>query len=125
LRSNRSERVENQQYIHYRKGAMVMYRLRDQIGEAAVNRALASCCSATPSRARPMRGLDLVAMLRANAPADKQALITDLFEKITLYDLKTTATRAVRRADGKWDVTVTVDAKKLYADGKGVETPRR
>jgi hypothetical protein len=28
----------------------------------------------------------------------------------------------VRRADGKWDVTVPVEAKKLYAAGKGAET---
>jgi ABC-2 type transport system permease protein len=92
------ERVENQQYIHYRKGAMVMYLLRDQIGEEAVNRALASLLQRYAFHPAPYaRSLDLVAALRANAPADKQALITDLFEKVTLYDLKTTATRAVRR----------------------------
>ena len=34
------ERVENQPYIHYRKGSLVMYRLQDEIGEDAVNRAL-------------------------------------------------------------------------------------
>ena len=34
------ERVENQGYIHYRKGSLVMYRLKDVIGEAAVNAAL-------------------------------------------------------------------------------------
>ena len=28
------ERVENQPYIHYRKGSLVMYLLQDQIGEA-------------------------------------------------------------------------------------------
>jgi ABC-2 type transport system permease protein len=117
------ERVENQQYIHYRKGAMVMYLLRDQIGEEAVNRALASLLQRYAFHPAPYaRSVDLVAALRANAPADKQALITDLFEKVTLYDLKTTATRAVRRRDGKWDVTLTVEAKKLYASGKGVET---
>ncbi|WP_439476008.1 hypothetical protein [Brevundimonas sp.] len=60
--------------------------------------------------------------LRAEAPADKQALITDLFEKITLYDVKTTGVTSTRRIDGRWDVTVTVDARKLYADGEGVET---
>jgi ABC-2 type transport system permease protein len=27
-----------------------------------------------------------------------------------------------KRPDGKFDVTVTVEAKKLYADGKGKET---
>ncbi|QTC91537.1 ABC transporter permease/M1 family aminopeptidase [Brevundimonas goettingensis] len=117
------ERVENQQYIHYRKGAMVMYLLRDQIGEEAVNRALQSLLQRYAFHSAPYaRSVDLVAALRANAPADKQALITDLFEKVTLYDLKTTATRAVRRADGKWDVTLTVEARKLYASGKGVET---
>ncbi|MEO1338707.1 MAG: M1 family aminopeptidase, partial [Myxococcota bacterium] len=34
-------RVENQQYIHYRKGAVVMYELRDRLGEDVVNRSLA------------------------------------------------------------------------------------
>ena len=33
-------RVENQPYIHYRKGSLVFYRLREEIGEAALNRAL-------------------------------------------------------------------------------------
>ncbi|MDO9194802.1 MAG: M1 family aminopeptidase, partial [Undibacterium sp.] len=33
-------RVENQQYIHYRKGSLIFYRLRDEIGEEPLNRAL-------------------------------------------------------------------------------------
>ena len=64
----------------------------------------------------------LVAALRAEAPADKQALISDLFERITLYDVKTKSATATKRADGRWDVAVTVEARKLYADGQGVET---
>ena len=117
------ERVENQPYIHYRKGAVVMYLLRDQIGEEAVDRALSSLLQRYAFKGAPYaRSVDLVQLLRANAPADKQALITDLFEKITLYDLRTTATSAVRRSDGRWNVTLTVEAKKLYAGGKGAET---
>jgi aminopeptidase N len=116
-------RVENQQYIHYQKGGLVMYLLREQIGEDAVNRALRRVIQQYAFKSAPYpRSLDLVAALRAEAPADKQALITDLFEKITLYDVKTTASTATQRPDGRWDVTVTVDARKLYADGKGVET---
>ena len=34
------DRVENQAYIHYRKGAVVMYRLKEEVGEAVVDRAL-------------------------------------------------------------------------------------
>jgi aminopeptidase N len=33
-------RVENQGYIHYRKGSLVMYRLQREMGEDTVNRAL-------------------------------------------------------------------------------------
>lgn len=117
------ERVENQQYIHYQKGGLVMYLLRDQLGEDVVNRALRRLLTQYAFKSAPYpRSLDLVGALRAEAPADKQALITDLFEKITIYDLKTTATTATRRADGRWDVAVTIDARKLYVDGKGKES---
>jgi aminopeptidase N len=116
-------RVENQGYIHYQKGGSVMYLLRDQLGEAAVNTALRSLIAAHAFKGAPYpRSLDLVAALRANAPADKQALITDLMQRITLYDVKVTDTSARRLANGKWDVAITVEARKLYADGKGEET---
>jgi len=117
------ERVENQGYIHYRKGSLVMYRLQDEIGEANVNRALRTFLADHAFKAAPYpTAAELVADFRAVAPADKQQLITDLFEKITLYDLKTRTAVAKRRPDGRWDVTLTVDAKKLYANGQGHET---
>jgi ABC-2 type transport system permease protein len=118
------ERVEGQQYIRYRKGSLVMYRLQDQIGEDAVNRALRHLIHDFALKGAPYpTGLDLVRDIRQEAPADKQALITDLFEKITLYDLKTTGAVAKKRPDGRYDLAVTVDAKKLYADGQGREKP--
>lgn len=116
-------RVEDQPYIHYNKGSLVMYRLQREIGEAAVNRALRALLARFAFKGAPYpTSMDLVAALRAEAPADKQALITDLFEKITLYDLKTRAMVVKKRADGRFDVTLTIEAKKLYADGKGKET---
>jgi aminopeptidase N len=115
--------VENQDYIHYRKGSLVMYRLKDEIGAEAVNRALRALLAKYAFKAAPYpTALDLIAALRAEAPADKQDLITDLFEKITLYDIKTTKAVARKRSDGRFDLTLTVDAQKLYADGQGKET---
>jgi len=117
------EKVENQQYIHYRKGSLVMYRLQDEIGEDAVNRALRHLLHDFAFKGAPYpTSLDLVKDLRQEAPADKQQLITDLFEKITLYDIKTTKAVSKKRADGRYDLTLTLDAKKLYADGSGKET---
>ena len=116
-------RVENQPYIHYRKGSLVMYRLADEIGEDAVNRALRRLLAQYAFKAAPYpTSLDLIAALRAEAPADKQQLITDLFERITLYDLKASNLAVKKRADGRYDVSMTVDARKLYAEGKGRES---
>jgi ABC-2 type transport system permease protein len=118
------ERVENQPYIHYRKGSLVMYRLQDELGEDAVNRALRHLLHDFAFKGPPYpTALDLMRDLRAEAPPDKQQLITDLFEKITLYDVKASHAVAKRRGDGRYDLTFTVDAKKLYADGQGHETP--
>jgi aminopeptidase N len=121
------ERVENQQYIHYSKGSLVMYLLQQRMGEAAVNRAIRSVLERYKFKGAPYpRSIELVDAFRreAKTPED-QALITDLFERITIYDLKTIAPTAVRRADGKWVVSVPVDARKFYAAGKGEEKEAR
>jgi aminopeptidase N len=118
-------KVENQPYVYYRKGSLVMYRLQSELGEEVVNRALRKLIAEHAFKGAPYPiTTDFLTALRAEAPADKQALITDLFEKITLYDLKTKGDVVRKRADGKFDVTVTVDAQKKYADGKGKETER-
>jgi aminopeptidase N len=119
-------RVENQPYIHYRKGSLVMYLLRERLGEAKVNAALRRLLRQYAFKGAPYpRSQDLVDALRLEAGNDpaSQQLITDLFEKITLYDLKTRTAAVKRRADGRYDVTLTIEAKKAYADGKGKETP--
>lgn len=117
-------RVENQPYIHYRKGSLVMYLLQERLGEDAVNRALRQLLGRFRFQGAPYpRSIDLVRLLRAEATTpEQQALITDLFERITVYDLKATEPTAVRRPDGRWDVTVTVEARKYYADGRGAES---
>lgn len=105
-------------WIIYRKGSLVMYLLRKRLGEDAVNHALRGLLERYKFKGAPYpRSLDLIAALRAEAKTpEDQALITDLFERVTLYDLKVTQPAAVQRPDGKWDVTVPVEAKKMYGD---------
>jgi hypothetical protein len=59
--------------------------------------------------------------LRAEAGPEHQQLITDLFENITLYDVATKVAKVSKRSDGRYDVALTVTARKLYADGTGKE----
>ena len=116
-------RVENQGYIHYQKGGLVMYLLKDMIGEQAVNRALRRVLNDYAFQGAPYpRSVDLVEALRAEAGPEHQELITDLFERITLYDIKTTGVEIEERPDGRFDVLIHVEAHKLYADGQGEET---
>ncbi|MDQ3144006.1 MAG: aminopeptidase, partial [Pseudomonadota bacterium] len=116
-------RVENQGYIHYRKGAVAMYLLQERLGEDAVNRALARFAAKYRFQDAPYpRSVDLIAELRkeAKTPA-QQKLIGDLFERITLYDYKVTDA-STRRDGDAWITTLTIAADKFYADGKGAET---
>jgi ABC-2 type transport system permease protein len=117
------ELVEDQTYIHYGKGSLVMYALRDFIGENNVNAALRDVIGQWAFHGPPyVRSSEMVARFRAHAPADRQSTITDLFEKIVLYDNKATEATATKMADGKYKVRVTVESKKFIADGAGNET---
>jgi aminopeptidase N len=116
-------RVETESWIGYQKGALAMYLLQERMGEDAVNRALRNLLERYKFKGPPYpRSIDLVNFLRAEArTAEEQNLITDLFERVVLYDLKVTEPTAVKRADGKWDVTVPISAKKYEVDTHGVE----
>jgi ABC-type transport system involved in multi-copper enzyme maturation permease subunit len=117
-------RVAGHDHVTYRKGALAMYLLQERMGEDAINRALQALLARYGFKGAPYpRSLDLVEALRAQAKTpEEQALITDLFERITLYHLEATGPTAVRRADGRWDVTLPVVARKFYGDGRGGET---
>ena len=116
-------RVENQGYIHYQKGGLAMYALKEEVGEAAVNRALQKLLAQFAFKAAPYpSSTDFLRLLRAEVDPAQHAFIADLFEKITLYDLKASAPTVKARPDGKFDVRFTVQAAKFYADGKGKET---
>jgi ABC-2 type transport system permease protein len=116
------ERVENQGYIHYRKGSVVMYLLQERLGEDAVNRALQRFVAKFRFSGPPyLQSTDLIAELRkeAKTPED-QALITDLFQRITVYDLKV-KDASTRKVGNEWETTLTIGAGKYYAGGKGAE----
>jgi hypothetical protein len=116
-------RVENQPYVHYRKGSLVMYLLQERLGEAAVNRALARFIQTWKFKGAPYhRSVDLIAEFRKEAKTpEQQALITDLFERITVYDLKAKEAKTKKLADGRWQTTISVETGKYYADAKGNE----
>jgi hypothetical protein len=114
--------VENQPYVHYRKGSLAMYALKDAIGEDQVNLALRRFIAEYGfGEGSFPTSEDLINEFRRVAGDEHQALITDLFEKIVLFDLSVTEASVEETASG-FEVTMTVKAHKLEADGAGRET---
>jgi ABC-2 type transport system permease protein len=134
--------VQNEPYVWYEKGGQILYTLADYIGEDKVDLALHDFlmqyryANATNQQdavdsAGGAAAIDqpypdtrmLIEALRAQTPPEYQYLIDDGFDRIVLYDNKTIAATSHRRADGKYEVTLEVQAHKVQADGNGVETP--
>jgi len=99
LRSRGAERLKerplltveaNQGYIHYRKGSVVLYYLKEMIGEEAVNRALRKVIQQYAYAQPPYpTSHALVDALQEQTPPQLQYLIKDLFEDITVFSNRT------------------------------------
>jgi len=115
--------VENQPYIHYRKGSLAMYALRDEIGEEPLNAALAQYILDAGYQEPPFTiSLEFLDYLKKIVPPSRPSLVKDLFQSITLYDNRATEVSYSLRKDRKYAVTITATSRKMRADGKGRET---
>jgi ABC-2 type transport system permease protein len=133
--------VQREDYVWYFKGGQIMYTLADYIGEDKVNLALhdflmqyryanasnqvdaVQSTRGTAAQDEPYPDTRmLVDALRAKTPPELQYLIDDGFNGIVLYDNKALSATSHKRPDGKYLVTLTVQARKMQADGNGVET---
>ena len=116
-------RVEDQGYIHYSKGSLAMYALRDAIGEETLNAALRRYVSRVAYQEPPYTYTrELLAELRQAVPPERQGLLEDLFETITLWDNRVRVASAEPIGGGRWQVRLELSARKLRADGHGAES---
>jgi len=122
--------VQNEPYVWYQKGGQVMYTLADYIGEDTLNLALHDFlkqygyANAEVAQSGPFPDTrQFVEALRARTPPELQYYITDAFEKIVLYDNKAVSAVVTETPQHKFKVTLTVQSRKLEADGSGNEKP--
>jgi len=116
-------RADGSAYVAYQKGSLNLYALQDAIGEAAIDDALAAFVTRWRFAGPPYaRSVDLIAELRRVTPATLQPLIADLFETITLYEVRAASAAARRQPDGSEAIELVVSARKLRADGAGNES---
>jgi len=134
--------VQREPYVWYEKGGQILYTLADYIGEDKVDLALHNFlmnyryANATNQvdavdAAQGATAMDhpypdtrmLVDALHAQTPAEFQYLVDDGFNRIVLYDNKAISATSEKTPDGKYKVTLVVQARKAQADGNGVESP--
>jgi hypothetical protein len=116
-------KVENQQYIHYGKGSVVLYALQDYISEDSVNASMRSFLQEYAYAEPPYPStLDYLRHLEPRVPDSLQYLVEDLIKQITLYDFRMKEATATKLPDGMYEVTFEFEARKLYADSLGNET---
>ena len=116
-------RTENQAYIHYRKGSVVMMALVNKLGEKRLNQALRALLNEYQFREDLYpTTLDLVRHLNNVSNETEQTYIRDLFEQITVYDLRAKEVIKEKLEEDKTKVILTVSAQQFSADGKGKET---
>ncbi|MBK8611972.1 MAG: hypothetical protein IPN85_00530 [Flavobacteriales bacterium] len=115
--------VENQGYIHYNKASVVLYCMRDFLGEDTLNKAFNALVDSFGYAEPPWpTALDMYREIRAVTPDSLTYLLEDNFKYITLYNNGITSTKATMNADSSWTVDVRLTADKVHADSLGKET---
>ena len=108
----------------YRTGPFAMYALREAVGVDVVNGALRSFLAKFPTHRPPYpTSLDFYAELRAATPPSMHSLLKDLFEDITLWELRAEGMDVEAAANGTYRVMLRIEAAKLKGDGKGNQQP--
>lgn len=114
----------NRAYQWYNKGSLILYALRDYIGDEAMNKGLRDFRDEFALREVPPfpGSSDLYRHLANNTPDSLQYYLEDTWEKITLYENKAQEVTAEKVADDEYLVTFKINSQKLYADSLGRES---
>lgn len=111
---------ENQQYIHYNKGALVFYTFAEYIGTQKLHEILKSFIAEKAFQEAPYtNSIEFVRHLKKHVPEEYQYLIHDLIETITLYDNKVLDTKVTKLKNGKYQVDISFQVSKYRSSGKG------
>jgi len=115
-------KTEHQQYIHYNKASVVMYYLKEMIGEKKINQALKNMVTIYGYKNPPFpTSIDAVNELRKVTPDSLQYLIPDMFENITLFSNRMMEAK-YKKVGTEYEVTLKTTSEKFRSSTLGKET---
>lgn len=111
---------ENQQYIHYNKGSVVLYSMSDYLGEKVFNNAMKKYVEKVAFQEPPYTtSLEFFGYVEEATPDSLKYLLGDMFTNITLYNNKVEEASYKELSDGKFEVTLSLMTSKYQSDEKG------
>lgn len=115
--------IEMQSYAYYNKGSLAMYKVMEILTEGKFNTFIKDFVSRYAFKIRPYpTTYDFSTHLKTYADNDQWRRIEDQIHKITLYKNKVVEAKGKKKKDGTYEVTMSVELAKVYADSLGKET---
>jgi ABC-2 type transport system permease protein len=114
-------KTEHQGYIHYQKASVVMYYLKEMIGEDKVDKALHSLLDSFAYKQPPYpTSFSAIRAFKKVTPDSLQYLIDDMFANITLFSNRTMEAK-YKKVGNEYEVTLNTSSEKFRADSLGKE----
>lgn len=111
---------ENQQYIHYKKGSLVLYAMSDYLGEKKFNAILSEYIDKVAFQNPPYTtSIEFVNHLEERTPDSLNYLVNDMFKTITLYDNYIDDASYTKNADSTYTVNIKAIVSKYKSNMKG------
>lgn len=115
-------KTENQQYIHYNKASIVMYYLKEMVGEKNVNQAMSNLIKEYAYKNPPYAtSIAAVNEFKKVTPDSLQYIISDMFENITLFSNRMLEAK-YKKVGTEYEVTLKTTSEKFRANSLGKET---
>jgi len=115
-------KVENQDYIQYSKGIVVMNAMKEYISEDSLNLVMQRFMRNTAYQEPPYTTSNVfIEELEQMVPDSLQYLIDDMFKDIILYNNKMTSGHYRKLENGQYELTLILEVEKYRADKKGKE----
>jgi hypothetical protein len=113
----------NRPYQWYAKGSLILYALKDYIGEERLNGSIRAFRDSFALKEEPpfAGSYDLYDFIKKSVPDTFQYFLEDSWLKIALYENRILTAKMKPLSNDEYEVTLKVKARKMYSDEKGNE----
>jgi ABC-2 type transport system permease protein len=110
-------------FVHYQKGGLALYALKETLGEKRLNQALRSLVSRFSAPHNRPAPADLVQALYTQASPGERKVIADHLKKVITYDNRIAILSCVPAPGGRFKIRLRISVRKTDQTGTKQENP--